>query len=72
MRPSPPRQAVDEPAPFERLPESLIAIGLVGEIALLVAPWISASAKRESWTLADVISACRTKPLPSSTARSAL
>jgi hypothetical protein len=37
VRPTAPRHAVDQPTPFERLAESLIAIGLVGEIALLVA-----------------------------------
>ena len=37
MGPSAPRHAVDQTAPFERLAEGLAAVGLVGEIALLVA-----------------------------------
>ena len=36
VRPTAPRHAVDQPTPFERLAESLTAIGLVGEIARLV------------------------------------
>jgi hypothetical protein len=57
MRSSAPGHAVDQSETFERLPE-VLAIGLVGEIALLVA------ARRKSWTLAEVISACRiTQPV---------
>jgi hypothetical protein len=37
MRSSAPGHAVDQSETFERLPEVLAAIGLVGEIALLVA-----------------------------------
>jgi hypothetical protein len=37
MGPGAPRHPVDQSAPFERLAEGLAAIGLVGEIALLVA-----------------------------------
>src|SRR5277367_777413 len=37
MGPAAPRHAVDQTAPFKRLAEGLAAIGLVGEIALLVA-----------------------------------
>jgi hypothetical protein len=53
MGPSAPRHAVDQSATFERLPERLIAVGLVGEIASLVA-LDQRFGQRESWTLAEV------------------
>jgi hypothetical protein len=65
---SAPRYAVDQAAPFERLPERLAAVDLVGEIALLVA----LDQRGGVVDIGEVISACRTRPLSSPTARCAL
>ena len=72
VAPALPGHAVDQAALFERLAESLGVISLVGEIRPARRPGSASPTRRESCTLAGVISACRTNPLSSSTARCAL